>query len=331
MYQLPKIYEKKHDFCIHVYDQILELFKSIDECGALKVNIDIKESEAQKIFINLKGEELYTWLLQNGYNKEIAEMNYKECFAAILSDMLQFILTAFHCSEKGQLTVTYTLLRKPLKDNLFYLEFLLADPVDFLRRFNSSKNVSDLAVEQCQKDEKISIIDKAIEIINLPLYDGLTLYDLRYNKRNDIGFEPAFQQANHLITKYDYYRTSEGNFNFVFSNSDDKESQWQFLYITMPQLMVYILHIVTELSKNIIKLPDYWSLILLKHVLGLSYVMSGSFSVVKNSFKEIFDDVNWKCDVCGTQLVFDYQQFRYFQAKFGLICKKCKKEYSFMS
>ena len=38
---------------------------------------------------------------------------------------------------EGELTVAYALLRKPLKDNLFYLEWMLADLPDFLGVFRS--------------------------------------------------------------------------------------------------------------------------------------------------------------------------------------------------
>lgn len=101
---------------------------------------------------NLAGDEPYQWLLDNGY-KEVAErLTFKQVFAATLSDFLQFIYASLISSEKGHLAVTYSLLRKPLKENLFILELLLSKPVDFFIKFNSKTSYKDIAIDEQPPD-----------------------------------------------------------------------------------------------------------------------------------------------------------------------------------
>ena len=154
IYNLPKEYKSKHKYCIDVYDQILGLFLSIENINARKVKIPDGRIIDIESFRKLTGEDLYKWLIDNNCEDVIFEMNYKECFAALLSDLLQFILTSLKCSEKGQLNITYALLRKPLKDNLFYLEYLLANPAEFIREFNDQRNAEIFAVDKKSPENK---------------------------------------------------------------------------------------------------------------------------------------------------------------------------------
>jgi len=328
MYQLPGKYRTRHRYIIAVYDQILGLFTQIEKDGFLKVQINIQNIDEQRSIIGLNGEELFNWMIKHNYTCEIAEMQFKECFAAILSDMLQYLLTALKCSSKGQLSVTYALLRKPLKDGLFYLEQLLVNPDDFLLKFNDLNNVNTLAVDKRQPEEIENTIKRSIDILGTTFYDSKEFYDLRYNKKNIYGFEPLFELANHLITKHEYYRTSEGNFNFIFSDNEAKESQWEFLYLHMPNVIYYIFSLVSSISSEIITLPKYWPLLRIKYLLGLVNINTKNIAFVIETFRDVFKEVDGKCDFCNEPFVFNLMQFTIFERKFSLKCMKCGKTYN---
>lgn len=96
----------------------------------MKISLD-NENQAKE-FSNLVGVEILRWLEKHNKSSELGELLLKSVYPAILADYCQFVSEALHCSEKGKLTVTYALLRKPLRDNLLYFEWLLADPNNLL-------------------------------------------------------------------------------------------------------------------------------------------------------------------------------------------------------
>jgi hypothetical protein len=329
MNNLPEKYSQRHEYCINVYNQITSLIVSIEKSGVLKSPMKLKEGDTIDNLSELSGLDLYNWLKEKDYSDVILEMNYKECFAALSTDMLQFILTSLNCSEKGQLNVTYALLRKPLKDNLFYLEYLLAYPGEYLKRFNDPKNVEILAFDSKQPEEIKRIIKGAIEKVVLPGYDENYMYDLRYNKKNSNGFEQVFELANHLITKHQFYRTEEGNFNFIFSDKIAKESQWDFLYLNLPILMLYIFQIISSLSSKFIELPKYWPILINKFTFGLLYVTDPENEVLIPMFGSMFEQILPVCEKCGDKIVYDKAQFQNYYEIFKIKCSKCNNEISF--
>jgi hypothetical protein len=50
---------------------------------------------------------------------------------ALTSDFLHHVYEGLWCLEKRKIVVAFNVLRKPLKDNLTYLCWMLADPEDF--------------------------------------------------------------------------------------------------------------------------------------------------------------------------------------------------------
>ena len=331
MYCLPSEYQHLHEYSIVVYNQILEVFKKIENSGFLKIEIKPKSQQDCEIIKSLTGEDLYKWLNSNGYNDVVFEMDYRNCYAALISDMLQFILTALNCSEKGQLSVTYALLRKPLKDNLFYLQYLLVDPTEFLNKYNSPNSAHELEFKDgaIANDKIKNIISLALDKTQIPIFTADFLYSLLFDKKNDRGFEPLFEMANHLITGHRFYKTEEGNFNFIFSNNDSKESQWDFLYTFLPSILFYIFSINKCLVERFVTFPKFWPLLQARLLLGLSYYQeSQNYESVKNRFSILFQDTETECDLCHEKIVFDEDQFLNFINRFIIKCKKCGNEYS---
>jgi hypothetical protein len=72
------------------------------------------------------------------------------------------LFEALSCSRKEKLAVTFALLRKPLRENLLYLEWLLADPEELLTRFYS-RSIAELAFEKLAAAPGLtmSVIEKA--------------------------------------------------------------------------------------------------------------------------------------------------------------------------
>jgi hypothetical protein len=98
--------------------------------------------------------------------------------------MLNFVYESLSTIEKGKITVSLALLRKPFRDNLLYLEWLLGSSGEFIKLVNNA-DIDKYAIESIDNNKKISIIKDAISLIdNKELFDILDeniYYDLRYN------------------------------------------------------------------------------------------------------------------------------------------------------
>ena len=240
---------------------------------------------------------------------EIDMLTFKQIYVAVLSDFCHFIHTALKCSEKGKLSVTYSLLRKPLKDHLYILEWLLTNPNDFLTKFNSDKSFESIAIDKVSKQEKIEIITKTQDMIPHQFSPPDFIYDLRYNKNVEYGFEKLWQKATHIITSFKNIRTEKGNLNFIFSDEKAKSSQWDHLYFLLPSLLFYTVEICIVLYFGIIAENEEIDKDTFNKLI-IGFILSQSIS--NNSYK-----VNFRKDT--------YNKFK----ELSINCKKCNKKIKF--
>ena len=160
---LPEEFEFSHWYSIFLHDQLVETLKSAEEANVFNSTIKFKDESHGKAVEGLSGEEFIEWLEGNGYKTDVVVLYYKQLCAALLSDFLHFIYESLKCSRKGKLTVAYALLRKPLKENLFYMEWLLARPGEFLERFEE-ENPHRFKLphsEETTESEHIAIVREA--------------------------------------------------------------------------------------------------------------------------------------------------------------------------
>lgn len=240
---LPEKYHFRHQYTFFLHDIMAKIVAVGEKEGHFNHILQLKNVEHQKILSSRKQEETFDTLTKLGYSDQLDLLIFKQIFVAVLSDFLQFIYTALETSERGKLSVTYSLLRKPFKDNLFILEWILSEPDIFLERFKSTKSYDEISIDKIEPNEKTRIIKIANDRTGVPFLSADFIYELRYDKSKPFGFESIWQQATHLITTSSHYRTEEMNLNFVFSDYEAKTSQWENLYFLMPSLMLYAVNI----------------------------------------------------------------------------------------
>jgi hypothetical protein len=165
--------------------------------------------------------------------------------------MLHFIFEALTCFEKRKFSVGFAVLRKPLKEHLLYLAWILADENDFVSRF-SEKNYETLRLGAVSPEQRIEIYKRAIQ--KLPIgdaFDANLLSDVIYSKQHDYGFEPTWQRATHLVTSMGkLLRTEDYSLNFVFDDPGD-DHYYEFLYSRLPYVLTFISQITLEAFNRI--------------------------------------------------------------------------------
>lgn len=270
--RLPEKFHFSHNFCFFLHDQIAAALRDGEEAHIF----DAQLTSDGTIPENLSGEPLFEWLQNNNGRSTILDIYYRQITAALLSDMLHFIYEALRCSAKGKITVAFALLRKPLKENLLYLEWLLADPESMLSAFEDDKPKSK-SINLLTEARKKELIRLAINKTSAGDWVGHDfIYDLRYNKRFVSGFEDLFQKANHLVTTFESLETEPANFNFVFSNEDSHLSQWHGFYSYLPLLLFHAVEIAEALMGTFATRAEGIDLTQIRNVIGLAvWVDSG--------------------------------------------------------
>lgn len=296
-YLLPEKYTFRHNYCFFIHDLMVKIIQSAEEKHDFWVKFTPKKEEIEA-FKKLSGVELNEWMINNNYKQEADLLTYKQIFAATLSDLLQFVFHCLRTSEKGHLSVTYSLLRKPLKDNLFILEFLLSDPDAFLGKFNSEKSYEEIAIDNIDPKDKLNIITDAFKKIPFPMLDAEFIYKLRYSKSDDIGLEKIWEKATHIVTSCRHYKTEKGNLNFIFSDKDAKDEQWEYLYLILPNILFYTYQVVASLYFGTINKEneidqEVWDRLLLGNAISNKASIKGQSKIDTEN-----DNVELTCHKC---------------------------------
>jgi len=233
--------------CDSLLNQIHQALSEGAEARIFDTSVKFRSTEHAQAFVNLDGTAGFEWLKQNGYGTEVVLIVFKQVCRALASDLVEFATQALNCTIRGPLTVAIALLRKPLKEDLFFLEWLLADTDDFLQRFFGG-DIERFKLERLSSQRKIEIIRGAMTASTLGEWiPAEYIYRFRFDKMTDIGFERLWQKANHLVTTLDPLRTERENFNFVFSNDEDRKAQWAAFYGLAPILFFHVVQVFEAL------------------------------------------------------------------------------------
>lgn len=251
-YFLPQKYKELHNLCFYLHDIIVQVVKEGEKKKLFHTLYNIKK--ISNIHAIKDNEDILEWLYNNGYKDEFKSIVIKQVLIASISDYCHYIYEALKCSEKSKLAITYTLLRKPLKDNLLIFEWIMTNRNEFMENFKKDSNY--YAIDKIDLTKKKMLIENSVNRIKYrETFNIDFIYNLRYSKKTDYGLELLWNKANHVVTTSKNYKTESLNLNFIFSGGDSKESQWNYLYSVLPYLLFYTIEVIQvvldqEIGKN---------------------------------------------------------------------------------
>lgn len=248
---MPSRYWAAHEFCFRIHDQMVELLVQYESSGAHHWMIDALQNVLNEQPDPPEEADLLNLLkksdLQGPYKHHIVS----HLVLALTSDLLHFIYEAMSCFEKRKFSVGFSLLRKPFKENLLFLAWILGDTDDFITRFesNNSKTLSGTLETQ-----RLEIFGKAIERLrSSDAFSAELIHDLIFSKTNPEGFEPVWQRASHLVTSQGaLLKTGDYEINFVF-NDPASDHLYALLYKKLPYAMVFAMQVVLEAFALVLK------------------------------------------------------------------------------
>lgn len=220
MHGIPKHLRRTHEATFYFHDRIVQAMKEVDSFGPRTFAI---HAPTPKHLTTEDLEEMDAISLARaiGEGEKAKKLLLGECVLALTADALNYICESLFSYEKGKISVSLSLLRKPMKENLLFLEWILADEDDFFRAFGASDR-KELSIERLSPQRRKEIISSALTKVSDPTFrDETFLFDIRYNKGFN-GLEPLWQKSQHLTTtQHASVLTEVENLNFIFANPDN--------------------------------------------------------------------------------------------------------------
>lgn len=240
LHLIPPEYWPHHEYCFYLHDQIAALLVQYEASGAHQwVSDSIAKAAAQN---GHKGDlDVLDLLKKAGKTESAKHVLIGHLVLAITADMLHFLYEGFSCLEKRKFAVAFSLLRKPFKENMLFLAWLLGDPEDFLARFEKDNYTTLNGVQSARRQELFKLAAEKLPVKEA--FDGELIEQMVFSKEMEDGLEPLWQKATHLITSQGKnLKTEDLNINFIF-NDAFSDHLFDVLYKRLPYLMLFLVQL----------------------------------------------------------------------------------------
>ncbi|AHY16537.1 hypothetical protein [Streptococcus iniae] len=327
---LPAKYRKRHQLMLYLYDILVDILVKADkyQLSSLSFRFTNEIDEKTDLFDELERQK----------DIDISEKVFiPHIFFSILRDLNYYLFESLSCIERGKVTVAFSLARKPLQDNLFYLGWILVQPHDFLGKVQyGSPREYDVSDLKGKKDFVIDLFSKAKELVqsknstldfSQKLLNPELLYDVIYNRKAENSLTSAFDKSIHLVTKNINYPTEKQNLNFIFADDKIWDEFWNLYYQKIPYILLYLVEVVIAIFEKYIDIDEETSefnqyIRNLKIILALS---GDDNKGLENIFDLIFssDHLSMTCDECGNQFEFNTVLVNEIRGDYLYTCQKC--------
>lgn len=249
MLAIPQKHWPAHEFSFYLHDQLLHIFAQYEQSGVHNVVTDAFMEAIKGHEDKFEDIEILQFLKKNNLVRPYEHHILSHVTLGIVNDMLNFLYEALSAFEKRKFSVGFSLLRKPLKEHLFFLCWVLADKEDFISRFEGNNHRT---LNNVGKDRKIELIDKAIKKVATPsLFNSDLIWNMVYSKSHGKSLEPLFQRATHLITsKGDLLKTEDYSLNFIFIHPNE-DYFFEQLYGCLPYILIFTTQIALAVFNRI--------------------------------------------------------------------------------
>jgi hypothetical protein len=320
---LPADYWAAHEFCFFLHDKILGVLAEYDSHGVQ----NIVTEAFRKVIVDAKKEKEFDGINLLAYMKErnlIKPYKYhiiSHAVMALTSDMLHFLYEALKCLEKRKLSVAFSLLRKPLKEHLFFLSWILADEDDFISRFECNNYNS---FDVFSKEQRLDIIKNSISKLYVKeAFKPDIIWEYIYSKNQKNGFEVIWQRATHLTTSHgELLKTGDYSFNFVFEDPSD-DSYYFFLKDKLPYLFLYLTQVVLTSFHRVHPINEKTVSHLILTTMGCyeSLFIDGR-GIINRVLQKAIGDI-LKCVHCNAPFKINKTNASMFYLHESFYCKKC--------
>lgn len=309
-----------YNYLIICHNIMLSLVKRANRADWHNSKITIKEEDVGE----WEKHDIEYWRL-HGYKEEINKVYYQHMFFSVWADYLDYTYEANMAASKMKASIAYSLLRKPLKDNLYILEVLENKELEFIHDF-LEKPIEEFSIDKISEETKKTIINNVAKDVFSEAY-GDILYNVRYSKKEHMGLERVWNKTQHIITTCKHYRTEDGNLNMVFNDVENIKEFIDHFYRIMPVIQTYAIKIALKILQKLelINEVEYivnnsiitnrFLMLTNKHInKELEDILNQTYLICPRCFNEINDDKgnkhilklwNLKCPHCNKKVYLD--------------------------
>ena len=179
--------------------------------------------------------------------KELYPHYEKKLFNRLLADFCMYMDESLRCIVEFKPHIAYTLARKPLIDDIFYLQYLFLKPIEVIDLiFLDIAKAKDVGTKENKKiDEEHSCeIAQKIGFSN-------NIFKIRYDD-SEYSILHNCNKAMHISTcRSRVSITKSGELNFIFMEDNEIEAYTKLYLDTVPLLLFYVGIITIKISEKI--------------------------------------------------------------------------------
>lgn len=142
-FHLPRGLWWSHHLAFLLHDHLAQVVVRGEEKDLFWIRVSLHDEAEARSFQEIGDGDVIEWLRQHGRNDEANSVIERTLVHGLLADMCQFLFESIECAAKGKMAVAFALLRKPFRDQLFLLEWILSDRDGFLREFSKGPTEID--------------------------------------------------------------------------------------------------------------------------------------------------------------------------------------------
>lgn len=253
---IPSRYVSSHEYIFFLHDHCAKLLVEFDKSNVSEIGLDylLDRYQEENGTSSIDIIDVLTFYKENDLDAPYFHYLTSKLLIGLVSDLLHFIYESLKCFEKRKFSVAYSLLRKPLKENLIFICWIFNNYEDFIELFEQEtyKSLNNL------REPKIKQIFKET-IDKLPLaeaFDYELLYDMIFSKQLSTGLETPCQKATHLITSQgEFLKTKQRSINSIFDNPFD-DGHYDSMHICLPYIMMFTTNVILEAFNKLVKLNN---------------------------------------------------------------------------
>lgn len=324
---LPKKYHFAYQYCEFLNNNLVATYNGLKQSDMFGHSIKFKNKKEINTFMKLDFEQMIDKLWANEkYSTDAFMIIHKALVEALLFEYITYMSEVLLNILKGNISICYTLLRKPFKEILTVFELICKNPITFFRNF-WDKEPKDFNPQEISDEEKLQNIKDVINVIDSHgIYSSKVIYDLRFKRENMLSFDAFWNKAIHLITSASGIKTEKRNFNMIFAGKEEKDEMTYHLFYALPIILIYTNDVVESLALWFSRLGEndnYFTRRLLGYFAwSYEYHLSDSSRTkVRRALANMFKGLN--CPKCKKNLKFNKLSLREYFYQETFCCQSC--------
>ena len=195
-------------------------------------------------------DEIFEILCKNGTLNDFYKQNL---FCRLLTDFLLYMQESLDNVKRLNPHIALTLARKPLIDDIYYLQHLLVNSDNAIALVFSD----DATEKDWSRAKDKAISDQAFGQLGYPQERNI-FFEMRCGD-SEISLLTFCNKASHIVTSRgaNQTRSKSGELNFIFIKDEEILNYTQYYCKTVPWVLSYATRVICKIYENLLIAPSF--------------------------------------------------------------------------